>query len=103
MSSPFVVPMPGNEAVAAAIATKLAAPLGALETRSFPDGETYLRFAQQLQGGDLILVCTLDRPDAKFLPLVFAADTARDLGAGRAVLVAPYLCYMRAAGSENSD
>jgi ribose-phosphate pyrophosphokinase len=29
------------------------------------------------------------------LPLLFAADTARDLGARRIGLVAPYLAYMR--------
>jgi ribose-phosphate pyrophosphokinase len=43
----------------------------------------------------VILVCSMDRPDPKFLPLVFAAHTARDLGASRVALVAPYLCYMR--------
>lgn len=95
MTGLLVVPMPGNEAVATAIAGKLAAPLGALQTRSFPDGETYLRFEQEPGGLDVILVCSMDRPDPKFLPLVFAAHTARDLGAVRVVLVAPYLCYMR--------
>jgi ribose-phosphate pyrophosphokinase len=43
----------------------------------------------------VILVCSLDGPDPKFLPLVFAADAARDIGAARVALVAPYLCYMR--------
>src|SRR3546814_1718571 len=38
---------------------------------------------------------SLDHPYAKVLPLLFAADTARDLGARRIVLVAPYLAYMR--------
>jgi ribose-phosphate pyrophosphokinase len=41
------------------------------------------------------VICTLDRPDDKFLPLAFAAATARDLGADRVGLVAPYLAYMR--------
>jgi ribose-phosphate pyrophosphokinase len=95
MSGLLVVPMPGNEAVAGALAKRLAAPLGSLEMRSFPDGETYLRFARDPAGMDVILVCSLDRPDPKFLSLVFAADTARDIGAARVVLVAPYLCYMR--------
>jgi ribose-phosphate pyrophosphokinase len=48
-----------------------------------------------VSGRPVILVCSLDRPDPKFLPLVFAADAARDLGATKVVLVAPYLCYMR--------
>ena len=95
MTAPLVVPLPGNEAIADVVATRLAAPLGRLDMRSFPDGETYLRFENEPAGMDVILVCSMDRPDPKFLPLVFAADTARDLGASRVVLVAPYLCYMR--------
>jgi ribose-phosphate pyrophosphokinase len=43
----------------------------------------------------VVLVCTLDRPDSKFLRLAFAAAAARDLGAARVGLVAPYLAYMR--------
>jgi ribose-phosphate pyrophosphokinase len=46
-------------------------------------------------GASLALVCTLDRADEKFLPLAFAAATARELGAVRVGLVAPYLGYMR--------
>ncbi len=89
--SALVIPLPGNEAMAA----KLGGDLGALEVHRFPDGETHLRFESDLRGRAVILVCTLDRPDAKYLPLAFAAATARDLGAARVGLVAPYLCYMR--------
>jgi ribose-phosphate pyrophosphokinase len=46
-------------------------------------------------GRDVALVCTLDRPDPKFLPMTFAATTAWQLGAARVGLVAPYLAYMR--------
>lgn len=47
---------------------------------------------------DVVLVRSMDRPDPKLLPLVFAADTARDLGAASVARVAPYLCYMRQDG-----
>jgi ribose-phosphate pyrophosphokinase len=43
----------------------------------------------------VVLLCSLDRPDDKFLPLMFAATTARDLGATSVGLVSPYLAYMR--------
>jgi ribose-phosphate pyrophosphokinase len=42
-----------------------------------------------------VIVGSLDRPNDKLLPLVFLADVARDLGARRVGLVAPYLAYMR--------
>ena len=73
----------------------MAAEIGAIELRAFPDGETYLRFMSDLSGRTLVIVCTLDRPDEKFLPLLFAAATARELGATKVGLVAPYLAYMR--------
>ena len=68
---------------------------GTVELRSFPDGETYLRFLSGLSGQMLVVVCTLDRPNEKILPLLFAAATARELGAKKVSLVAPYLAYMR--------
>ena len=43
----------------------------------------------------MCLLRTLDRPDGKILPVLFAAAAARDLGAARVGLVAPYLAYMR--------
>jgi ribose-phosphate pyrophosphokinase len=43
----------------------------------------------------VVVVCTLDRPDSKFLPLALTAAMARDLGATRVGLAAPYLAYMR--------
>jgi len=92
---PLIYPMPGNEAFARTLADRLSADLGTIETRSFPDGETYLRLHTDPAGREVALVCTLDRPDAKLAPLLFAADAARDLGARRVGLVAPYLSYLR--------
>lgn len=66
-----------------------------LQCRSFPDGETYLRFESPVEGRRVAIVCTLDRPDGKFLPLAYAARTATELGAESVGLVAPYLAYMR--------
>lgn len=93
MSKTLVVALPGNEAMAAKLAN--GAELGALEVHRFPDEETHLRFACDVRGRHVVFVCTLDRPDAKYLPLIFAAATARELGAERVGLIAPYLCYMR--------
>ncbi len=95
MTEPLIVGLPGNEALAAKVAQGLGAELGSLETRNFPDGETYIRFRSDPKGRPVVLVCTLDRPDPKFLPLAFAAAAGRDLGAASVGLVAPYLAYMR--------
>jgi ribose-phosphate pyrophosphokinase len=93
--TPLVIPMPGNEALAMSLAQHLHGDVGALETRAFPDDETYLRFQQDPRGRSVVLVCTMDHPNPKFLPLIFAADNAKELGATKVSLIAPYLCYMR--------
>lgn len=87
--------LPGNEALARALARELTCPVGSLAARKFPDGETYLRIESECAERSVALVCTLDRPDEKMLPLLFAADALRELGAMRVGLVAPYLAYMR--------
>jgi len=93
--SGIVLALPGNEAMAAAIAEAEGLELGVIETRRFPDGETYLRHLSDLDDKSVALLCTLNDPDAKLVPLLFAARAARDQGARRVGLVAPYLAYMR--------
>jgi ribose-phosphate pyrophosphokinase len=91
----LILPLPANESFAASLACACDAELGKIETRHFPDGESYVRIHADAAGRAVDLVCTLARPDAGFLQLMFAADAARELGASEVNLVAPYLAYMR--------
>ena len=93
--TPLLLPMPGNEALAAALGRARGWPVGEVQTRRFPDGESYVRIATALDARPVVFVCTLAHPDEKFLPLFFGAATARELGSPRIGLVAPYLAYMR--------
>ncbi len=95
MSVPLLFAMPGNEAMTQRLVPLTRGDVGTLQVRNFPDRETYLRFRDKLSGRSVALVCTLADPDPKILPLLFAADTARELGAVKVGLVAPYLAYMR--------
>jgi ribose-phosphate pyrophosphokinase len=95
VTAPLIIALPGNTGLAAALAQGLAGELANVEFRHFPDGESYVRLATSVEGRPVILACTLDRPDDKVLALLFAAATARELGASRVGLVAPYLCYLR--------
>lgn len=87
----------GNEDLAAGLARHLDATVGEVGFRRFPDGESYLRVldSSSLRGEDTAIVCTLDHPDGKLLPLLFLADTLKDLGAASVGLVCSYLPYMR--------
>lgn len=95
MKRPIIFALPGADVGVVALGRAVGAELGVLEHRQFPDGETYLRFETEVIDRNVILLCSLDRPDAKLLPLLFAADTLDNLGARRVGLVAPYLAYMR--------
>jgi len=95
MTAPLLIALPGNETMTLALAQRLGGEVGQVEVHAFPDGETYLRFLADPSGRALALVCTLQRPNEKVLPLIFAAATARELGAKSVGLIAPYLAYMR--------
>lgn len=90
-----ILPLPGNEAFARKVADIGGWELAALETRRFPDGESYVRLLTDVANRPVDLVATLAAPDDGFLRLVFAADAARSMGASSVTLVAPYLAYMR--------
>jgi ribose-phosphate pyrophosphokinase len=92
---PIILPMPGNEAFARQLADAGRGEVGKVETRRFPDGETYLRLLSPVVGRAVDVVATMAGPDPDFLRLAFAADAARSQGALRVRLVAPYLAYMR--------
>lgn len=91
----IVFALPASETQGADLAATLGAELGQLDTRRFPDGETYVRILSDVAGRDAIVVCSLARPDEQFLRLIFTARTLRELGAASVTLVAPYLAYMR--------
>lgn len=91
----IVFSLPGSERLGGDLAARLGAEPGVLETRRFPDGESYVRIASEVGGKAAVLICTLAQPDEQFLRLVFTARTLRELGASSITLVAPYLGYMR--------
>ncbi|WP_376697461.1 ribose-phosphate pyrophosphokinase [Wenzhouxiangella sp. EGI_FJ10305] len=92
---PLILPLPGSDDLAVSLAGQLGLPLGELEWRRFPDGESYLRLHADPAGRDVVVVARLDHPDDKLATLLFTADLLREMGAGRIGLVAPYLPYMR--------
>ncbi|GIK96301.1 MAG: phosphoribosylpyrophosphate synthetase [Alphaproteobacteria bacterium] len=95
MTRPLVFSVSESDQLAGNLAAAIDGELGEIETRRFPDEEAYLRLRTDPRNRSVVVVCTLDRPDTKILPLLFAAETARELGAMRVGLVAPYLAYMR--------
>ena len=92
---PVVLYPPAGEGFGARLREALHAAPASLWLHRFPDGEARVRIDGDLSDRAVVLVASLDRPDAKILPVLFALATARDLGARSVGLVAPYLPYMR--------
>lgn len=91
----LLMALPGAAALAGQLAAHLGAEAGTLDLHRFPDGETCPRLSPSPAGRELVLLAPLAQPDERLLALYLAASVARELGARRIGLVAPYLPYMR--------
>ena len=67
--SALVLALPESASLATRVSELAAMPLGTVESRQFPDGETYLRIDAECADRTVVLVCRLDRPNDKILPL----------------------------------
>lgn len=93
-----IVGCSGSRILAEKVARRLGVECTQLETKKFPDGETYLKFLSpaSVKSARVILFQGLARnPDNLLMELIFAASTAADLGAGKIIAVIPYLAYTR--------
>jgi ribose-phosphate pyrophosphokinase len=92
---PILFELAAAPGLASGLAARTDCELGQIERRQFPDGESYVRLLTPVAGRKVVLLATLDRPDAKTLPLLFVADAARRQGAVTVGLLAPYMPYLR--------
>jgi len=67
-----------------------------VEHKIFPDGESYIRFPEEVSGEDLIVLQGTHPPqDRHLIQAILIGENALDLGARSIVLVSPYLAYAR--------
>ncbi|MBU0459373.1 MAG: ribose-phosphate diphosphokinase [Nanoarchaeota archaeon] len=87
----------GNSVVLAKkIAKQLKCKFSPLTIKSFPDGDIYLKYNTNLKKQKVVIVQSFQpHADMSLFDIIFAAETAKDLGAKKVILVAPYLGYMR--------
>ena len=76
----LIVALPGAAALAAELAVRLRCDWSELALHRFPDGESLVRLDVPVQGQCVVLAGSLHHPDDKTLPLLFAADAAREPG-----------------------
>lgn len=91
----LLLPFPAQAELARQVAGPLHAPVGELTWRRFPDGESLVSVDTAVADAEVAILASLRDPDSLAVALRLASDTARELGARRVGLIAPYLGYMR--------
>ena len=78
------------------VAGKLKRNYSKLEVKKFPDGEVKVRFLADVKGKKIVLVQSFyGNVNDCIIEALFAAQAARDLGAKKVFLAAPYFPYLR--------
>jgi len=82
------------------ISKKLKSKHSSLEYEKFPDGELHLRFSDDVKGKNIVLVQSFyDSKEGNvqdcIVEVLFASHTAKELGASKVILAAPYFPYFR--------
>ena len=95
MKNPILFTLFGHNELSHTIQTKCHYELGKINFHQFPDEETVVRVHSDVAQRIVIFVVNLVHPNPKILPLLFAAQTVKSLGASKIILIAPYLTYMR--------
>ncbi len=97
MGKTLIASMPGSEDIGEKIALALNAAHAVLETKIFPDGESYVRYPIDPGKYDMVIVVQRAYPeqDRRLIKALLAAHAARDLGAKEIHVVLPYLPYAR--------
>jgi ribose-phosphate pyrophosphokinase len=91
-----IVPGPASSELGLKIGSLLGARVISMDYKRFADGELYIRFTEDIDDEDVIIIQTTGPPqDSNLLHLLFLIDAARDLGAKSITAVVPYVAYGR--------
>lgn len=92
-----IIPGPASKELAEKIGNLLKAKAIPVFSKTFPDGESYIRFdAQSLRNEDVAIVQTTSPPqDQHLIQLLLMADNAKDMEARSITAVVPYFAYSR--------
>jgi ribose-phosphate pyrophosphokinase len=92
----LIIPGPASQELGKKIAELLNTKTVGVTFKKFPDGESYIRLEGEIGNEEVAIVQTTSpSQDTNLLQLFLMADTAKHLGAKKAVAVVPYLAYSR--------
>lgn len=92
-----IAPGPASKQLGERIGEFLKAEVVPVFFKTFPDGESYIRFeTESLYGEDVVIVQTTSPPqDQRLIQLMLMADNAKDMNAKTITAVVPYFAYSR--------
>lgn len=92
-----IIPGPASKQLGERIAELLNAKVVPVFFKTFPDGESYIRFdVKSLRDEDVVIVQTTSPPqDQRLIQLLLMADNALDMKARNITAVVPYFAYSR--------
>ncbi len=96
MISPIIFGGSGGRHLVVKVARLTGFELGELTVKTFPDGETYVRFLNDVEGKDVIIINSIyHKPNDILMELLLEIETLKDLGAQKVIGVIPYFAYAR--------
>jgi len=92
-----IIPGPASKKLGQSIAEALNVEAVPVFFKTFPDGESYIRFSiDSLQNEDIVIVQTTSPPqDQRLIQLLLMADNALEMKAKSITAVVPYFAYSR--------
>jgi ribose-phosphate pyrophosphokinase len=92
-----IIPGPASKELGEKIAALTRAEVVPVYFKTFPDGESYIRFeAESLKDEDAVIVQTTSPPqDQRLVQLLLMADNSQDMKAKSITVVVPYFAYSR--------
>ncbi len=92
----LIIPGPASKELSRRVSSILKTKTAALESKIFPDGDSYFRVDEDVAGQDVVVIQSTYPPqDRNLIQLLLLIDGLRDLGCGKIHVVVPYLAYMR--------
>lgn len=95
LSSPRIFSGSSNPNLAKKIADYIGTPLGAIELKKFSDGEIWVKFKENIRGGDVYLIQSTHNPAENLMELLIMIDAAKRSSVGTVTAVIPYFGYAR--------
>lgn len=91
----MIAPGPASRKIGLKIAALLGIRVAPIEAKSFPDGESYIRYTED-SGEDVIIVQSTYPPqDVNLIRLLLLIDTTKELNANSVTAVVSYFAYTR--------